>query len=163
MKRAALVLTIITIVALTATLNVGNVHAAETLTVSPNPVVAGTALTVTGDGFVPGDAGILQLYLGSVHTTAFGPDCVGSTVGFPMTISVDGFGHFVVSGISTTGFSVGAYCAYAYDFDSSAQDSTAFAVTTTIIPEYPLGLTLLAIFMILAYGVIRRKTITKQK
>ncbi len=31
------------------------------------------------------------------------------------------------------------------------------------IPEYPLGLALLAIFMILAYGVIRRKTITKQK
>jgi hypothetical protein len=32
------------------------------------------------------------------------------------------------------------------------------------IPEYPLGLAVLAIFMILAYGVIRRKTITiKQK
>jgi len=31
------------------------------------------------------------------------------------------------------------------------------------IPEYPLGLPLLAIFMILAFSVIRRRTVTKQK
>jgi hypothetical protein len=31
------------------------------------------------------------------------------------------------------------------------------------IPEYPLGLPILSIFMIVGYGLIRRKTITKQK
>jgi hypothetical protein len=31
------------------------------------------------------------------------------------------------------------------------------------IPEYPLGLAVLAIFMLIGYGVIRRKTVTKQK
>lgn len=31
------------------------------------------------------------------------------------------------------------------------------------IPEYPLGVAILAVFMIIAYSVIRRKTITKQK
>ena len=35
--------------------------------------------------------------------------------------------------------------------------------STTPIPEYPLSLSILAIFMILAYGVIRRRTVTKQK
>jgi hypothetical protein len=33
----------------------------------------------------------------------------------------------------------------------------------TVIPEYPLGLSILAILMIIGYTVIRRKTITKQK
>ena len=32
---------------------------------------------------------------------------------------------------------------------------------STIIPEYPIGLPLLAIFMVIAYGLIRRKTIVK--
>jgi hypothetical protein len=31
------------------------------------------------------------------------------------------------------------------------------------IPEYPLGLPILAIFMIIGYGVIKRRTVTKQK
>jgi len=35
--------------------------------------------------------------------------------------------------------------------------------SVTPIPEYPLGLPLLAIFMIVGYGVIKRKTVTKQK
>lgn len=34
---------------------------------------------------------------------------------------------------------------------------------TGAIPEYPIGLPILAIFMILAYALIRRKTITKQE
>jgi hypothetical protein len=32
-----------------------------------------------------------------------------------------------------------------------------------VIPEYPLGLPLLAIFMLIGYGLIRRRTVTKQK
>jgi hypothetical protein len=35
--------------------------------------------------------------------------------------------------------------------------------STTPIPEYPLGLPILAIFMILAYGAIKRRTVAKQK
>ena len=35
-------------------------------------------------------------------------------------------------------------------------------VTATPIPEYPVGLAVLAIFMIIGYAVIRRRTITKQ-
>jgi hypothetical protein len=31
------------------------------------------------------------------------------------------------------------------------------------IPEYPFGLAVLAIFMVLGYGVIKRRTLTKQK
>jgi hypothetical protein len=33
---------------------------------------------------------------------------------------------------------------------------------TTVIPEYPLGLPILAIFMVIGYGLIRRRTSTKQ-
>lgn len=36
-------------------------------------------------------------------------------------------------------------------------------VDPAVVPEYPLGLPILAIFLIFAYGLIRRKTITKQK
>ncbi len=45
-----------------------------------------------------------------------------------------------------------------------------FGLTTVIIlgvplaiPEYPVGLAVLAVFMIIAYSVIRRRTVTKQK
>jgi len=40
---------------------------------------------------------------------------------------------------------------------TSATSATT-ATTATIIPEYPLGLPLLAIFMIMAYGLIKRRT-----
>lgn len=41
-----------------------------------------------------------------------------------------------------------------------ASPTTTFTLTVdpAVIPEYPLGLAVLAIFMIIAYGVIRRKT-----
>jgi hypothetical protein len=55
--------------------------------------------------------------------------------------------------------------AYSFDGTNWVLDvdlSLAFKtfVTPPAIPEYPLGLPLLAIFMIIAYGLIRRKTNT---
>jgi hypothetical protein len=37
-----------------------------------------------------------------------------------------------------------------------------FTIIPAAIPEYPLGLSLLAIFMVIAYGVIKRKTHTQK-
>jgi hypothetical protein len=176
-KRAALILTIIAVVAFTLTLNIGNVYAAtpETVTLNPNPAPPGTPVTATGSGFAtcpstntpPCDVGRIYLTTGHVFTVSPGLlGCSGSVIGGASSyyvIHVENDGNFVVTGISTTGLSVGTYCVLFTDFDSSTQTATTLTVGTTPIPEYPFGLAVLAIFMIIAYGVIRRKTATKQK
>lgn len=48
------------------------------------------------------------------------------------------------------------------DADGSANgvlvDPGGPGITPAVVPEYPLGLALLAIFMIVAYGLIKRRT-----
>ena len=160
---------VIAVVAFTLTLNIGNVYAIfpESLIISPSPVLVGTTtITVTGNGFVPGDGGNVQLKMGSVVSDGSGGFlCSGTAVSSQyFTGMVDGSGHFVVSGISISGLSVGTYCVRAFTFDNSFNDATVLTIspatttTTTTIPEYPFGLAVLAIFMIIAYGVIRRRT-----
>ena len=71
----------------------------------------------------------------------------------PFTVSVTADSSFVVG---TT------YCAYFVDSLSPISLGSNIVTFTiqpaTPIPEYPYGLSVLAIFMMLAYGVIRRKT-----
>ena len=71
----------------------------------------------------------------------------------PFTVSVTADSSFVVG---TT------YCAYFVDSLSPISLGSNIVTFTiqpaTPIPEYPYGLAVLAIFMMLAYGVIRRKT-----
>jgi hypothetical protein len=44
------------------------------------------------------------------------------------------------------------------DASGTVTDPGGPAITPAIIPEYPLGLPLLAIFMVIGYGLIRRRT-----
>ena len=71
-----------------------------------------------------------------VPTNAEYSDPVSSPTTFPATLSSASFG-WVEAGIALN--------------------------PTSPIPEYPLGLPILAIFMIIGYGLVRRRTITKQK
>lgn len=67
----------------------------------------------------------------------------------------------MISGISTTGLSVGSHCV-AVGYTNGEVNSALFLALTVNaappIPEYPFGLPLLAIFTIIGYGLVRRKT-----
>jgi hypothetical protein len=70
--------------------------------------------------------------------------------------------------VATSGFPAASYTARAYDNSYAESAVTAISpcdplTVSTVIPEYPFGVAVLAIFMIIAYGVIRRRTVTKQK
>jgi hypothetical protein len=82
-----------------------------------------------------------------------------------------GSATYEVGGADSTGnayaagdrwYCVGSSCSWTSDPQNDLND-LAFEtyVTPPVIPEYPLGLPLLAIFMVLAYVVIRRKTSQK--
>jgi ABC-type spermidine/putrescine transport system permease subunit II len=67
--------------------------------------------------------------------------------------------------VTATGSSVGSGSVTvtgSYGGDSNNQASSGTfslqVITPAIVPEYPIGLPLLAIFMIIAYGLIKRRT-----
>jgi hypothetical protein len=95
----------------------------------------------------------------------------------PVSLSASGFpsgasGGFVVSSVTPTDASmltvttspstpVGAYTITVTGSGGGQTHTTTFTLQVNapaIVPEYPLGLPLLAIFMIFAYGLIRRRT-----
>lgn len=130
-------------------------------TISPNPAVAGQPITVSGStggspaNGSPGDDMFLFIFVGPSCATqlggAIGPVLLSGgtthTFSFTTTISTPGPYCLGVSDSPGGGVSIGG------SFDES------FTVTAASpIPEYPLGIPILAIFMIIAYGVIRRKT-----
>lgn len=133
-------------------------------TVSPTSPVAGQTFTISGSfPGTSGDSMSIQVF----HDTSAAHDCssVSNPAVFvssfiPLTASLTYSGPVV---IATAGF----YCAAALDETISPPEPTLsdpFSVTAATIPEYPIGLPLLAIFMVITYGLIRRKTtITKQK
>ena len=156
-KQAALILTIIAIVALTVTLNIGDVHALPpTLILTPNPVTQGANVVVTGIDFSPGN--------GFVYAFTDNTGSCSDPVFFAGATSADASGNLGPVTIPTTGVSVGTHCVMTVGF---VVVGTLFpynaAASLTVnqappIPEYPYGLPLLAIFMVITYGVIRRKT-----
>jgi len=109
------------------------VYAPVPITFSPNPPVAGQPFTITYTGGAP-TTGPVYVYSGS---------CSGPIV-------VTGSGN----SISVSGLPAGQYCVY---FEIPLVD-IVFTVVPVPIPEYPLGLSILAIFMIIGYGLIRRRT-----
>ena len=149
-KQAALILTIITIVAFTLTLNIGNVYAL-TFTLTPNSVMQGVNVVASGSGYIDSSSGTLQVFSTS--------SCVGSSQ-FSLAVSSDGSGNLIPVNIPTASLSVGDHCAAISGLITDDDTFNQFFTVTAAppIPEYPFGLAVLAVFMIIAYGVIRRKT-----
>ena len=106
---------------------------------------------------VPGDIGFIPL------TVNLAP--LGSVVGtFPGTTTGTS-GTFTI--VVTSGFPAGSYTAQAYDNTYAANGVSAISpcvtfTISTVIPEYPYGLAVLAIFMIVGCGVIRRRTMPRK-
>ncbi len=150
-KEQALILAAITVIAFTVMLNVGNVYAIppQTLILTPNPVTQSTAsVQVTGAGFAANDNNI-QISLLSASCS------IGGTQIFTTTASSDAGGNLNPVTIPTAGLSPGTYCVTVVDTTTLGTDLT---VIPAAIPEYPFGLPLLAIFLVIAYGLIRRRT-----
>jgi hypothetical protein len=81
--------------------------------------------------------------------------CSGSTV-FVDSISADSSGNVGPVTFSSSSLSVGVHCvAITLHFTAAVGSVTVTAGPP--IPEYPLGLPLLAIFMVLGYAVIKRR------
>lgn len=60
----------------------------------------------------------------------------------------------------------GSYCVHVFSNSISTAEGPNDPLTVTSatpIPEYPVGLAILAIFMVIAYALIRRRTLGKQK
>lgn len=145
-----------------------------TLNVSPNPVLPNQPVTfsgqvnpletstgdqiavvvISGEGtscILPADIGFIQLTVNLVPA--------GITLLGPFTGTTNNLGAFTI--VATGGFAVGPYTVIALDRSYtaiSAQSPCDPLTVSTVIPEYPFGLALLAVLMIIAYGAIRRKT-----
>lgn len=147
-KQAALILMIITIVALAVTMNSGRVYAAPVLTITPNPVTQGTDVQISGSGFQTSVNGFYWVW-----DTA---SC-SNTIILSGAIQSDASGNFGPVTIHTTGLSVGIHCVQIVSL-STPDTFSSLTVNPAVIPEYPLGLPLLAVFLVIGYGLIRRKT-----
>jgi len=123
-----------------------NVAPVSADTFNPNPPVAGQAFTISGAMTAP--VGAWQV------SSACG---IGAGTIYQSGIDT-GIGPFTDS---ISALPAGTYY-FSHQFDSTDCSSTGgfTVINPPPLPEYPLGLPLLAVFMILAYGVIRRRKAT---
>ena len=134
-----------------------NVYA-QTLMLTPNTVMQGQSFEVSGSGFVPGDSYSIIIW-------ASGGCGVGSFV-LSVPGTVDDGGDVGPLTLSSGSLSVGMHCVNIGSILGGAvmgeltviPATTTTTTVTTPIPEYPYGLALLAIFMVLGYPVIKRRT-----
>jgi len=137
LRRVLVGVALAAVLLLTIMVSEGNVYAPPVqITFSPNPPVAGQPFTITYSG--NGPAGPIYVYSSS---------CSGVQV-------ASGNGKSIL----VSGLTAGQYCVY---FELPLV-TTVFTVIPTVIPEYPYGLAVLAIFMMLGYGVVKRRTGTKK-
>ncbi len=114
----------------------------------PNPVTQGNNVQAIGSGWPANTAGGLILYLDPTGT------CAGSSSDKGITTDPTG-GFSVTLFVGVLG--VGTYCVAAQIGTLPPLDAQVVIQTPAPIPEYPYGLTLLAILLVMGYGVVRRK------
>lgn len=159
---------VIAVVAVTITLNVGNVYAGlgtETLILTPNPVTQGMNVVASGAGWLTSSTDPTNfLEVSSGTPTLFGCTSSGSTL-INFVPTTDSSGNLNPVTIPTTSLSPGTYCVSVEISTDVLQPLTeSFTTTLTVtgssapvIPEYPFGLPLLAIFLVVLYGLVRRR------
>ncbi|MGA2627692.1 MAG: hypothetical protein ABSF63_11640 [Candidatus Bathyarchaeia archaeon] len=112
-----------------------------TVTFNPNPPVDGQPFTITSSG---GPGTSLSVY-GSCGCNG-GCGITAGASPYTVTLAAGQYNVFDSGDSSCTSFTV-----------VPAVTSTTTTVTTPI-PEYPYGLALLAVFMVLGYAVVKRRT-----
>lgn len=130
---------------------------------SSSSIVQGGSVSVIGNdtcGGMSGEAAFFNIFTGA---------CPLSGTGLPSGTQVGGNGLNPVAGTYTSAPLVffvgqggpGTYCVQV--FSASVPSSASVDLLLTItgaapIPEYPLGLPLVAMFMLIGYGLIKRRT-----
>ena len=117
-------------------------------TLSSSTITPGTP-SVTLDGKDPcsrPDDIEVRLYSGA---------CPGVTFISEMTVPTVS-NYFSGTVITTSSLTPGSYCVQVDDLVNPIV--TLPLTVTSAIPEYPLGLSILAVFMIVGYGLVRRRT-----
>jgi hypothetical protein len=128
-------------------------------TLSSSTIAQGTSsVTVSGTDECQAPGQIVNVYL-EAGTCGSG----GSTL-FSSTATIGGSFDFSQS-IPTSSLGAGSYCVRLTSCSAEPNCGSLITITdpltvTGVIPEYPLGLSVLAIFMVLAYGLIKRRTRT---
>jgi hypothetical protein len=141
------------------------------LTVTSNPALAGQPVTFSGQVSTPATpADTIEVLVWS------GAGCLLPTDirFFPLTVNLvpsttppsytftgtaDSGGFYSI--LAPSGFPAGSYTVQAHDLSHAVSPLFSSCDPFTVappIPEYPFGLAFLAVFMIIAYGVIRRRT-----
>jgi hypothetical protein len=116
---------------------------------TPNPTV-GQKIFFSGTT-APNAIGDTNLYVGSV--------CTGTATDDSGTWIANGAGAYMASFVATDHPTPGMYSIQSEGPTGTFSPCVTFTVDPAPpIPEYPLGLLILAVLMILAYGVIRRRT-----
>ncbi len=110
--------------------------------ITPNPPTAGNSFVVSGTNACSGGVSLV-IYSGS--------GCVGTVV-FSQPIPGATGSHY---SITVPGQLAGSYSTVD---DAIPADCVNFTIDPAPIPEYPLGLPILAILTVIAYGLIKRKT-----
>jgi len=153
-KRLALIVTVLTIVTLTAMSNVGRVYA-QTLVLTPNPVTQGVSVRVTGNGFQQFENAQIQVYTSTAGTCSSIPLAT-------ITATTDAKGNLQAMNITTSGMSAGTYCVVGNGFldPPATVDLVVNSATTPIpiaaqsTPLYFYALPILLAFMGVAYLVM---------
>jgi hypothetical protein len=146
---------ILAVFALAVILNVGNVYATGSFTLTPNNGTPGTNIVAAGTGYNPRVSGIIAVESGPCLPTHSG------IIVLAVRASTDRSGVFNAT-FSTSSLTPGPYCvllpASFFRGLAGSMFSADLDVIAPPIPEYPIGLPILAIFMIIGYGPIRRRT-----
>ena len=146
LQRVLVGVTIVAILGLTIlAANVGQVEAQSTIMVTPSSPTAGQSFTLSGncDDTLCG----IIVYLGGA---------CGVSVGLTEVFQTDiGSGPYSVS---VSGQPAGSGRASVLPFHGAEVCVNFTVIPAATVPEYPYGLTLLAVLTVLGYAVIKRKT-----
>jgi len=148
LTRVGLGIVLFAIVILFLMVNAQNLYAGS-VTITPNPVTQGASFSVSGTGFPVGDS------FGVFVKALISGSCVSSPLLSQRGVVVAG-GTFGVT-FSSTSLHVGTYCVSVHISPIFLAGFPLTVIPAQSIPEYPYGLLILAILMVIGYAVIKRK------
>jgi len=143
-----------------------------TLNVLPNPALPGQSVTFSGQ-VTPAAPDNIEIFVESDNPGCaddirvvwlalnLAPSLTLHTTSIHFTGTANAAGFYSIT--AAAGFPAGTYGVLALDATSGGPGACDPFTVAPPVPEYPFGLAILAAFMVIAYGVIRRKTVTKQK
>lgn len=127
--RVAGALALIVVTILFVLVGVRNVYA-QTVTVTPSTVTQGGSFQVSGTGFDPSSAGLVQVWA----------DTSGGCTGIPLlfqTVNSDASGNVAAVTLSSGTLAVGTHCVGVVTFDYDTASTSLVTVTAAVMTTAP--------------------------